>query len=66
MRELNVKEITTAVKKAAMDANYELGEDICTLLNMVLPMKSLRQVREFFASSWKMPELPVSNDSHLP
>jgi fumarate hydratase subunit alpha len=28
MRELDVKEITAAVKKAAMDANYELGEDI--------------------------------------
>ena len=28
MRELDVKEITAAVKKAAMDANYELGEDM--------------------------------------
>jgi fumarate hydratase subunit alpha len=28
MRELNVKEITAAVKKSAMDANYELGEDM--------------------------------------
>jgi fumarate hydratase subunit alpha len=28
MRELDVKEITAAVKQAAMDANYELGEDM--------------------------------------
>jgi fumarate hydratase subunit alpha len=28
MREINVKEITDAVKQAAMDANYELGEDM--------------------------------------
>ena len=28
MREIDVKEVTTAVKKAAMDANYELGEDM--------------------------------------
>jgi fumarate hydratase subunit alpha len=28
MREINVKEITAAVKQAAMDANYELGEDM--------------------------------------
>jgi fumarate hydratase subunit alpha len=28
MREINVKEITAAIKQAAMDANYELGEDI--------------------------------------
>jgi fumarate hydratase subunit alpha len=28
MREINVKEITDAVKQASMDANYELGEDM--------------------------------------
>ena len=28
MREIDVKEITAAVKKAAIDANYELGEDM--------------------------------------
>ncbi len=28
MREINVKEVTAAVKQAAMDANYELGDDM--------------------------------------
>jgi fumarate hydratase subunit alpha len=28
MKEINVKEITAAVKQAAMDANYELGDDM--------------------------------------
>jgi fumarate hydratase subunit alpha len=48
MREINVKEITAAVKQAAMDANYELGEDMLHALEHGLVAEESPAGREVF------------------
>jgi fumarate hydratase subunit alpha len=48
MREINVKAITAAVKQAAMDANYELGEDMLRALERGLAEEESPAGREVF------------------
>jgi fumarate hydratase subunit alpha len=48
MREIDVKEITAAVKQAAMDANYELGEDMLHALAHGLEKEESPAGREVF------------------
>ena len=60
MRELNVKEITAAVKKAAMDANYELGEDMLHAFEHGLANEESPAGREVFRLLLIMPGSPGS------
>lgn len=48
MREIKVKEITAAVKQAAMDANYELGEDMLHAFTQGLVREESPAGREVF------------------
>jgi fumarate hydratase subunit alpha len=48
MREINVKEITAAVKQAAMNANYNLGEDMLHALEHGLVAEESPAGREVF------------------
>jgi len=71
MRELDVKEITAAVKEAAITANHELGEDMLQALARGLAMEESATGREVFrlllenARIAKESRIPICQDCGL-
>ncbi len=71
MREIHVKDITAAVKQAAMDANYNLGQDMLAALNRGLEEEESPAGREVFrlllenARIAREQQIPICQDCGL-